>query len=136
MALKDYDFKEVAVILGGVQITGFSDDTDAISIEDDADQYAEFVGNDGETTRSKSNNALARCTLKLAQSAESNAYLQGLLKAGSIVPFFVKDGSGNSLHVSEQAYVKRQPTAGFGREVNSREWIIVCPDMIHAEAGN
>ncbi len=136
MALKEYDFKKVAAIAGGVQVTGFSSDSDAISVEADADDFTEYVGNDGETTRAATNNKLSRCTLKLAQSSASNAYLQGLLTAKTIFPFMVKDGSGNTLHLCEQAYVKRRPTSAYGAETAAREWIIVCPDMVSFEGGN
>lgn len=136
MALKSYDFKKVAVIFGGVQLQGFSDDGDSVSIEPDTDTYTEFVGNDGETTRSKSNNKLSRCTVKLAQSSESNGFMQGALNAGTIAPFMLKDASGNTIHLSEQAYIKAQPTSGYGREMNSREWVIVLPDLIAFEGGN
>lgn len=133
--MKSYDFKQVGVYFGGVQIQGFADG-DAINVEPDADTYSEYVGSDGEVTRSKTNNKLSRATLTLAQSSESNPYLQGALSAGTIAPFMIKDGSGNTLHIEEQAYVKRQPNSGFGRDVGAREWIIVCPNMLSLEGGN
>ena len=133
--LRTYDFKQVAVIVGGIQIQGFVDG-EAITIEPDADEWTETVGNDGEVTRSKSNNSMSRIMLKLAQSAESNQYLSGLRLSGGIVPVMVKDNSGLSIHAGEQAYVKSRPAAAFARESGEREWVIVVPNMVSVEGGN
>jgi hypothetical protein len=133
--LKTYDFKQVALIIGGVQIHGFVDG-EAITVEPDSDDWNEYVGNDGETTRAKTNNGLSRVTFKLAQSSESNSYLSGLRVAGSVVPSMVKDGSGSTLHIAEQSYLKARPVSSFARETGEREWVLVCPDMQSFEGGN
>ncbi len=135
MALKEYNFAEVALIIGGNQIMGFADG-EAITVERDEDDFKTYVGNDGETTRAKSNNRLGKITFKLAQSSGSNAFLTGLLKANSIVPTFVKDGSGSSIYASEQSYLLKPPNAAFAREVSEREYVLVCPDLQMAEGGN
>lgn len=135
-ALKTYAFDQVACIVGGVQIHGFVDGDDAISVEPNADDWELYEGNDGEVTRSKTSSKLSKVTIKLAQSSASNAYLAGLLKAGSIVPFMLKDGSGFSLHVSEQAFLLARPKAPYGKKVNDREYVLACPNMVSTEAGN
>lgn len=133
--LLSYDFKQVALIIGGVQIHGFVDG-EAITVEPDADNWAVYVGNDGETTRAKTNNNLSRVTFKLAQSSESNGYLSGLLKTDAIVPMMLKDGSGSSLHVGEQSFLTKRPAAPYAREVSEREYVLAVPDMLSNEAGN
>lgn len=135
MALREYSQNDVVVIAGGIAISGFADG-EAISIERASEDFTTYVGNDGETTRAATNNGLARATITLAQSSESNQYLTGLLLGKSVFPVMIKDQNGGSIYASEQAYIERQPTASFARDVGTREWILVMPDLVWNEGGN
>lgn len=140
MSLKTYDFKQVAVIVGGSLITGFAEG-DAITVEHDEDDWSLQVGAEGDATRSKSNNKAGKITLRLQQASESNLILDGYRKADLLsnagtLPVMVKDGSGNSLHTAEQAWIVKPPSAGFGMESADREWVIQTHELISIEAGN
>lgn len=134
--LKTYDFSQVAVIVGGVQMHGFIRGGDAVTIENDADDTSEYVGNDGEESRSFTNNKLKRAKLKFMQTSESNPYLSGLRKTKALVPIMIKDGSGFSLFSCEQGYVKVPPAPSYGDEVVEREWTLVMPSCVDFEGGN
>ena len=124
MAVKTYDASQVAIIVGGFNITGFADGS-FVSVERNADAFALYVGTDGEGTRAKTNNKSGRFTFTLSQSSDSNAILSGIaaadeLKNAGVVPVLVKDGSGASLYAAETAWIVKQPAAEFGREIGSR----------------
>lgn len=141
MALKKYDPKAVSVIFGG-PITGFADGT-FVSVEFDEDLFTKVVGADGEACRSKTNNLGARVTITLLQSSTSNTFLSAALNTDlnsplgdGIVPFFLKDLSGNTLMSAENAWVVKPATVEYGREVANREWVIETDNMQFLVGGN
>lgn len=140
MAAKTYDPSQVAIIVGGFQITGFADGS-FLTVARNADAFALYVGTDGEGTRAKSNNKSGRITLTLAQSSDSNAILSGIavadeLSNNGIVPVLIKDNSGNSLYAAETAWIVKAPDSEFGREIGSREWIIETDNLAVFVGGN
>ena len=131
MSLKTFDFKQVAMIFGGRILQGFADG-EVITLEPQGDAFSEFVGADGEVTRSKSNNPMWTATIRLSQTSDSNDILMGFFLAdqksnGGVVPFLMKDNNGRTLVSSEQAYIKRAPNLTMGVETGVREWQIVLP---------
>lgn len=138
--MKTYDFKSVAVIVGGRIISGFAEG-DAIGVERDTDAWTEQVGAEGEVTRSKSNNKMGKITLRLQQASESNDVLMGLYAAdqlsnAGVFPVLIKDNSGRQLHAAEQAWIKKLPAAPLGQESAAREWIIVTDALEMFVGGN
>lgn len=139
--LKTYDFKQVAVIIGGRQITGFAEGDDSVSVEQDSDAWTKTVGADGEVTRSKSNNNAGKIMVKLMKTADSNDFLMGLynsdkLNNAGLVPAMIKDNSGRALHVAEQAWIKKLPAASYGATAGVVEWEIDVGDMVSTLGGN
>lgn len=138
--VKTYDFKEVSVLFGGQQLTGFAEG-DSVTVEPDADDYALQMGADGEGTRSKSNNQAATITIRLQQGSAANDILNGFRLAdqvsnGGVQPLLVKDNSGRSLHFAETAWIQRAPPAGFGNEAGEREWVLRTDKMVSTFGGN
>ncbi len=132
MAVKNYDFKQIAVILGGFPIQGFAED--GLTVAFDEDSFMLNTGADGEQTRSRSNNESALITLRLMQTSESNAVLNNFYqadKAGGTgkFAFLIKDLNGSELHAAEEAWVQKPPEAAFGKESATREWTIRCGRM-------
>lgn len=139
--MKTYDFKKVAVIIGGRQMTGFADGDDVVSCGRDEDAWTMSIGADGEGTRSKSNNKAGKLKIKLKAASESNSILDGFalsdeLANGGLIPFMVKDNSGASLHAAEQAYIVKRPEATHGAEESDREWILQTDNLAMFEGGN
>ncbi len=112
-----------------------------MSVEFNEDAFAVAIGVDGEGTRSKSNNSSGRVTVTLMQSSQTNLLLTALHEldkatGDGISPLIVKDGSGTSLYTAESAWIARHPTAGFGREADTREWFIDTDFLIAVTGGN
>jgi type IV secretory pathway TrbL component len=140
MAAKTYDPSQVAIIVGGFQVTGFADGS-FLTVERNADNFALYIGTDGEGTRAKSNNKSGRMTFTLAQSSDANAFLSALVTAdelsnSGIVPVLVKDNSGTSLYSAETAWIVKHPAAEFGREIGTREWILETDSLAVFTGGN
>ncbi len=138
--MKTYNPAQVAIIVGGFPLTGFADDS-KVTVERAEDSWSMQIGVDGEGTRSKSNNKSGSIKISLNQSSESNQTLSTLLiqdelNGGGLVPVLVKDASGNSIYTAANAFITKFPSAEFGRESKTREWMIKTDNLVVNEGGN
>jgi hypothetical protein len=136
--MKEYSFLDVVLLVNGVEISGFDEGDDVITLERTNDTAAHKVGTDGEMTVSISADRSGSITFRLMQTADSNIYLTGLISAaenGAFVPIFVqfKDTRGGDLGSGTQGYIVRPATMVRGTNANAQEWSIVAErlDMLH-----
>jgi hypothetical protein len=137
-----YDPAQVIVTVGGVILTGFSDG-DHIACEREEDNYSKRVGNDGGVARARNPNKSGTFTFKLLQTSACNDALSSLVAADDLIndglalfPISVIDGSGRSLAVATQCWVKKVPGMTFGKEVGEREWVFDAADLKIFAGGN
>lgn len=140
MALKTYDAKQVTVIFGGRILTGYADG-EFCTVEYAEPRWNHTAGADGEEARSKVNNNSAICRVRLLQTSDSNRILAQDAEAdrasnAGVKPLMVQDKSGNSIHVSEEAYIEEVPSAPYGKEVGEREWVFRMTNARHFIGGN
>ncbi len=138
--MKTYDPKQIVIIVGGVQLTGFADGS-FVTVRRNADAWSLQMGTDGEGTRSKSNDKSGQIEVVLMQSSQGNAYLSNLaladeLNNAGIVPALVKDNGGSSLHAAEQVYVKKTPDSEYAREAGPRTWVLETDNLQNFVGGN
>ena len=113
-SVKTYDPKQVTVIVGPVIVTGFAEST-FINIETNGDGITAVVGCDQEIVRTISPGSILRTiTLTLLQSSDSNDELSLLANmdnqsGAGIVPLAIKDLSGRTLLMADQAWVAKKP---------------------------
>lgn len=128
MPVRTYDPLKVTVIIGGVPMSGFSDDT-FVKVSRNEDLFSLHVGTDGETSRAKSNNRSGELSLSLAQTSTSNDVLSAFAIAdeqsnSGVVPVLIKDNSGKSVYFSAAGWIKKMPDSEFGKDVKDREWVL------------
>ncbi|MBE0434621.1 MAG: hypothetical protein IBX56_02320 [Methylomicrobium sp.] len=129
MAIFTYDAAQHFLIIGGVPISGFQDDSE-IALEMDEDVMTRQADLDGESvTFNRSNNRMATCTFTLNNGAASNDVLSALYQdfirnEGGVVPFMLKDGNGRSLAGSGGCAIQSLPSLGGGSEAGGREWVV------------
>jgi len=131
--VRTYDPKQVVVVVGGVPLSGFADGT-FISVERANDSFSKVSGADGYVSRSKSNDKSGSVTITLAQTSPSNDILQGFALAdeltnNGVVPILVKDVGGRTTFVSAFGWIKKTPSAEFGKEISNREWVLDVADL-------
>jgi hypothetical protein len=139
--LRTFDPNQVSVIFGGI-IGGYADGT-FISVEQNEDSFGLVVGTDGEGCRSRSNNRSARVTITLGQWSASNQALSAIHNADiltpggdGILPFILKDNSGTTICSAEKAWITKPPSVSYGRDPESREWVLETDNMIWNVGGN
>ena len=140
MSVRTYDPASVAVLVGGVPITGYADGT-FVTVARDSDTFQKVSGADGQVARSKTNDKTGTLTITLMQTSASNDVLEGIaaldeLTSTGIVPTLVKDNSGRSIHFAGNSWIRKVPDAEFGKEISNREWVIDLADLVPFNGGN
>lgn len=122
-----YDPMDLTVTVGGVYITGFSEDL--AEWEKDEDSKTAKVGAQGDVITSKVNNPLATLTITLLSSSPQVAYLDKLAVTGEEVPVSViYSGDPKESITSTRAFVKKPATRTYGNEAEDREYEIQMLD--------
>ncbi len=140
MSVKTYIPKKILVIVGGVPISGFAEDSMVKTVRDE-DTFAKKVGVDGEVSRSQNHNRSGTVTITLMQTSPSNDVLSGFaaldeLTGAGVVPVLIKDLSGTSTFFSSSCWVKKPPEGAYGKEVGNREWVLDTVDIDIFNGGN
>ena len=121
--MKTYSFKNVNVIFGVVELTGFADGDDVVSIVPASDGIGKIVGAKGEVTRSMLNDESVSITIKLLQTSSSvpilqNLYLADKATGAGALPMLITDvETGESFSV-KNAWIKKQPEIVRGQNQN------------------
>lgn len=126
--VKTYNPKDIVVIAGFQQLTGFAED-DIVEVKPRGDGIVPYDGADGEVGRSIDPNDCLEITVTLAQTSESNDILSSLYDldkntGNGMFPFAIKDLSGSTLISATQAWVKTYADAKIGRKIDTRQWTI------------
>jgi hypothetical protein len=139
--MKQYSFLNVVLLVNGINITGFDEGDDVISLERINDSASHVVGTDGEMTVSISADRSGTVTFRLNQSSDSNQYLSGLVSAqenGVFVPIFIqfKDTRGGDLGSGTQGYINRPSNMVRGTNSQPQEWTVTVErlDLLHLGA--
>jgi hypothetical protein len=133
-----YSFADITLLVQGVEITGFDDGDDTITLERLNDSASHTIGNEGEMTVSLSTDRSGTVSFRLLSTSDSNAFLSGLINAqenGLYVPVFVqmKDNRNNDFGSGTQGYIQRPAAMVRGKNVQPQDWVIVAErlDMLH-----
>lgn len=140
MAVSTYDPAQISVIVGGKILSGFADDT-FVTVSRNNDMWVMKTGADGSTTRVKTNDKSGMIVVTLQQASPSNDDLSALLAADElsntgVVPVFVRDASGRSLHSALTAWVQRYPQVDYSKDVTNRSYSIATDSLECFVGGN
>ena len=139
-----YNSDEITIVMGPVLINEGFADGEFLRIEATSENAQSVVGTNGEVAVSRTNDRRAIATIILLQTAAANlglSVLANLFKlspnsAGAIVPFLARDQNGLSNYASQNAWVMKEPDAGFDRTAQSREWQIELANLVRVDGGN
>ena len=115
-ATKTYDADQVSISIAGFPIDSGYADGEFLRVVQEADDFTDEVGTDGEVVRSKTNDRRANIFIILMQTASGNGALSALsnldlltANGAGIAPFLVKDNNGNQLYTGAACWVRRPP---------------------------
>ncbi len=137
-----YDADQVTIALGPILAEGFQDG-EMVTIDPGAEVFTDVVGTDGQVTRSKTLNRTATVTVKLMQSSSTNDLFSTLLttdqnapNGAGVVPLYIRDRNGRSLHTAAQAWISAWPSVSYDRGAVMREWVIRVARLENFVGGN
>ena len=125
---KTFSFTNVNVIFGILELQGFADGDDVVTIEYEADQFNDLAGAKGDVVRSQTNDNRCTVTVKLLQNSGSNKELTAFYNAdrelGTGVNILaVEDKETGEVYVVNNAWIKKYPTIIRGQNINIMEWV-------------
>lgn len=130
--MEEYNPKDVNLILGGVVLTGYAEDS-FITAERMEDSFTEYIGAKGEVSTSENANKTGEVTVTLASTSPSVSYLNELaLKQGeqAVVSMQIVDLNNDTTKISgNEARVRKPASMEYGKEVGEREFVIFVADM-------
>lgn len=136
--MKNYSFNNVILLVNGVEIEGYDEGDDVITLERLNDSAAHKIGTDGEMTVSMSADRSGTVRFRLMQTSDSNPFLSALVNLqenGAFVPVFVqmKDVNSDDFASGTQGYIPRPASMVRGVNANSQEWTITVErlDLLH-----
>lgn len=128
--LKHYNPDLVDFIFGGVPISGYAEDG-MIEIEEEGERFVTVKGTTGEIARSKVLAKIAKVTLKLLSTSDSNdvlsaAHLLDISADGGagVVAAGMLDRNGRSVMAAPQSWVDGIPPVKMGAKAEERTWKI------------
>lgn len=136
--MKNYSFLNTTLLVNGVEIDGWDEGDDVITMERLNDSASDKAGAKGEMVVSLSADRRGLVRFRLMQTSDSNKVLSalvGLQENGAFVPTFVqfKDVMTGDLASGTQGYIPRPASIVRGTTANSQEWEIRVErlDLIH-----
>lgn len=121
-----YDPKKVIITFGATVLSGYAEGT-FVKITRSGDMFTKKKGAAGRVERVNTNATDFAVEVSLQQTAGVNAILSGLAAADQItnlgvLPLAVKDLNGTTLFAAPQAWIAKDPEAGFGDDTEARAW--------------
>lgn len=125
--VKTYSPKDVVLIIGGYQVTGWQ----SISITRSVKGFTPIRGIRDKNTRVVNRDTSATLTFPILQSSQSNdvlSYIHELdLEEGTArISLTLKDNSGRSVFNSNEAFITGYPSVTFSGQFEYRNWEIFC----------
>ena len=130
--LGSYSPNDVIVAVNGVPLDGFAADT-FVNVAYNSDAATMVEGADGSPAIAfKRGMRGGMVTFTCLQTSLANNYLNSLLQAqkfagtaSATLSVTVRNAQGGELHVMPRGVFQKEPEAGFGAEIGSREWTII-----------
>jgi len=123
-----YDPNKVVVVVDHIPVIGFQEG-DAITVERSEDFSSETVGIKGEVSRAINRNNTGTMTVILQHNSPSVAQFEQMMHQGGVdgfppvVMISVFDPASAEAFSTSWAWLKTDPSHGFGDEIGSREYV-------------
>lgn len=132
LPLRPVSFLNVVVFVNGVELTGWADGDDVITLKRLADSASHKIGAAGDMMVSLSADRSGEISFKLQKISLSNAYLNSLLNAQespggvAFVPMNVlaQDTFRQDMGVGSNGYIVKVPDLQFGEKAGNQEWML------------
>ena len=115
-----YDAKDCIIDVGGVIITGVTEDM--VTCEKDEEHFTTSVGAQGDVVKNINHNPLGTITIGLQATSPQAVYLRELAESQEDVAIWVTNKSLGIKSGGTKAAVKNSPSISQGKEVGDQEY--------------
>jgi len=125
---KNYSFSNVNVIFGILELEGFAEGDDVVTVIMDNNLYSDMAGAKGDVLRSKTNDNRCTITVNLLQTSQSNVDLSTVYNADrelgtGVYPMVIEDKETKETYVINNAWIQKFPDVTRGQNPNAMSWI-------------
>ena len=126
--MNTYSFKNGTVVFGILQLTGFDEGDDVVTIEIEADEFTDSVGANGDVIRYQTNDHRCTVTVKLQSTSLSNKDLVSIANAdrqtrAGALPMLIQNKELGESWVIDEAWIKKIPKMSAGQKSGSYDWV-------------
>lgn len=125
----NFSFRNVNIIFGILEFSGFADGDDVVNIELETDQFTDLAGAKGDVVRAQTSDNRCTITVKLLQNAQTNKDLTAIYNiekefgTGGVHPMIVQDKETLETFSIAKAWIQKFPTVTRGQSPNSMDWV-------------
>jgi hypothetical protein len=134
--MQQYSFQNTIVLVAGVEITGWAEGDDVISVKRRVNSISDKVGAGGSMVISISSDKSGEFGFKLQQTSPSNQYLQNLMNAQELagvsfvpLPVTFQDIYRQDLASGSTGYLVKPTELTRGEKSSTQEWNIVVESL-------
>lgn len=129
-----HSFDEISVVIDGVEVVGFWEGDDAVSVSRRTDIGNMLTGADGSSLFSHSSDKSVTITLRLQPNSPAHGRLlerQKRQESGNLngFPVAVSDRINGIGGTTDRAFIMTVPNQDFGTNATSREWVLVASEF-------
>lgn len=134
-----YSPEDVEVLIGTLSAYGFPD-SEFVSIVKDTPLYTTTTTTDGKHHRLKHNDDKHTLRLTLSGMSDFNSVLTKIAIADDytdkvLFPIIIKDGLGNSIFVSNTAWIEEAPETVYSDTDEPKVWVFKCTGCSYTIGG-
>jgi len=129
---RTYSPKDILVTVGAVPVFTF----ESVMIKYSRQRWSFYEGTQGELTRSKTKSALGSITIDMPRTSLYNDGLSGMYALGGVIPVFVKDLLGISIHVMPKGTIVDMPSTSYEKNVTNNRWVMRGNIFINVNGGS
>lgn len=138
--MQQYSFGKTILLINGVQITGYDEGDDVITIRRLNDNSAHIISADGVMTVSFSPDRSGEILFRVNQASDINGLLSSLVttqEQNVLVPITVQftDLNGDDIMSATEGYIPRPADVTRGLNSQSQEWRIVVEKLVMLHRG-
>lgn len=138
--VKTYDPKMVSASFGALTISGYADGT-FINVTRSGEAFTKRKGSGGDVERTNKNAFDFTIEITLLQTSSINTALSALMDADQlgnvgVLPFIIKDISGQTLFTAPQAWISQDPALEESDETTNRTWTFQTGPAAMVVGGN
>lgn len=124
---KTFSFKNVNSIFGIIEIQGYAEVDDAVSIVTDTDQFTDTAGAKGDVTRVQTSDNRVTIVHKLLQTSSTNkllntAFLVDRETGANVLPMIIEDKESGETFIINNSWITKIPDITRGRGLNQMIW--------------